>query len=77
MGKGVIDSRHKAWMGTTALSANDYSHEIIRHSDLIILIGHDVVRPFEPLHFSRHQGDSTRPKPCHVYWHSRLLEMQR
>lgn len=43
MGKGVIDSRHPAWMGTTALSASDYSHEIIRHSDLIVLIGHDVV----------------------------------
>ena len=31
MGKGVVDSRHEAWMGTTALSASDYSHEIIRH----------------------------------------------
>jgi acetolactate synthase-1/2/3 large subunit len=44
MGKGVIDSRDPAYMGTASLSANDYCHEMFAHSDLIIMVGHDVVR---------------------------------
>lgn len=43
MGKGVIDERHPLFLGTAALSANDFLHNAIRHADLIINIGHDVI----------------------------------
>ena len=43
MGKGVIDERHPLFLGTAALSANDFLHNAIRHSDLIINVGHDVI----------------------------------
>ncbi len=65
----MIDSRHEAWMGTTALSASDYSHEIIRHSDLIVLIGHDVVRgPLPP---------RRSPRPARAPWENPLLQTSR
>ena len=43
MGKGVIDERHPLFLGNAALSANDFLHQAIRHTDLIINVGHDVV----------------------------------
>ncbi|KAK9840915.1 hypothetical protein WJX81_000140 [Elliptochloris bilobata] len=43
MGKGVIDSRNKMYVGTAAISNGDYIHHAIDHADLIILVGHDVV----------------------------------
>ncbi len=43
MGKGVIDERHPLYLGTAALSANDYLHCAIDKADLIINVGHDVV----------------------------------
>lgn len=43
MGKGVIDERHPLYLGTAALSANDYLHCAIDRADLIINVGHDVV----------------------------------
>jgi acetolactate synthase-1/2/3 large subunit len=43
MGKGVIDERHPQYLGTAALSSNDYLHEASRDADLIINVGHDVV----------------------------------
>lgn len=43
MGKGVVDERHDRFLGTAALSDNDYVHCAIERSDLIINIGHDVV----------------------------------
>lgn len=43
MGSGVIDERHPLFLGTAALSANDYLHDAIEKSDLIINIGHDVI----------------------------------
>ena len=43
MGKGVIDERHPLFLGTAALSANDFLHNAIRHADLIINVGHDVI----------------------------------
>ncbi|MGB3468998.1 MAG: acetolactate synthase large subunit [Cyclobacteriaceae bacterium] len=43
MGKGVIDERHDYYLGTAALSDNDYLHEAIDKSDLIINVGHDVI----------------------------------
>lgn len=43
MGKGVIDERHPLYLGTAALSANDYLHCAVDRADLIINVGHDVV----------------------------------
>jgi len=43
MGKGVIDERHPHFLGNAALSANDFLHRAINHTDLIINVGHDVV----------------------------------
>lgn len=43
MGKGVIDERHKRYLGTAALSSNDFVHAGIDAADLIINVGHDVI----------------------------------
>ncbi|MFK7996810.1 MAG: acetolactate synthase large subunit [Granulosicoccus sp.] len=43
MGKGVIDERHPRFIGTAALSDNDYLHCAIERADLIINVGHDVI----------------------------------
>lgn len=43
LGKGVIDERHPQYLGTAALSANDYLHCAIERADLIINVGHDVI----------------------------------
>ncbi len=43
MGKGVIDERHERYIGTAALSDNDYLHCAIERADLIINVGHDVI----------------------------------
>lgn len=42
MGKGVIDERSPCYLGTAALTENDFLHRAISRSDLIISIGHDV-----------------------------------
>lgn len=43
MGKGVIDERHENYIGTAALSADDFLHRAIEAADLIINVGHDVI----------------------------------
>jgi len=43
LGKGVIDERHPQYLGTAALSDNDYLHCAIERADLIINVGHDVI----------------------------------
>jgi len=43
MGKGVVDEFSDKYLGTAALSENDYIHCAIDRSDLIINIGHDVI----------------------------------
>lgn len=43
MGKGVVDESHPLFLGTAALSDNDYIHCAINKADLIINIGHDVM----------------------------------
>ncbi|MBS9524526.1 acetolactate synthase large subunit [Litoribacter alkaliphilus] len=43
MGKGVIDERHEQYLGTAALSSNDFLHAGIEDADLIINVGHDVI----------------------------------
>ncbi len=43
MGKGVVDERHPQFLGTAALSNNDFLHCAIDRADLIINVGHDVI----------------------------------
>jgi len=43
MGKGVVDERHERYIGTAALSDNDFLHCAISRADLIINVGHDVI----------------------------------
>ncbi len=43
MGKGVVDERQETFLGTAALSEEDYLHFAVQRSDLIINVGHDVV----------------------------------
>lgn len=43
MGKGVVDERHPEFLGTAALSSNDFLHCAINRADLIINVGHDVI----------------------------------
>jgi len=41
MGKGVIDERDPNFLGTAALVRNDYIHDVIASSDLIINVGYE------------------------------------
>lgn len=43
MGKGVVDERHSEFLGTAALSSDDFLHCAINRADLIINVGHDVI----------------------------------
>ena len=43
MGKGVVDEHHPQYLGTAALSADDYLHCAIEKADLIVNVGHDIV----------------------------------
>ena len=54
MGKGVIPEDHPLYLGTAALSDNDYLHCAIDRSDLIVNIGHDVVE--KPPFFMKRGG---------------------
>ena len=54
MGKGVIDERHKLYLGNAALSSNDPLHCAVERADLIINVGHDVVE--KPPFFMDHDG---------------------
>ncbi|MFW5450594.1 MAG: acetolactate synthase large subunit [Methylophagaceae bacterium] len=60
MGKGVIDERHEAYLGTAALSDHDYLHCAIDRADLVINVGHDVIE--KPPFFMEEGG----PKVIHV-----------
>jgi acetolactate synthase-1/2/3 large subunit len=54
MGKGVVDERSPHFIGTAALSADDFVHDAIRRADLIINVGHDVIE--KPPFFMQHGG---------------------
>ncbi len=43
MGKGVVNEDHPQFIGTAALSDNDFLHCAINRADLIINVGHDVI----------------------------------
>jgi len=42
MGKGAIDERHPRYLGTTALSEGDYTHDALDAADVVLMIGHDL-----------------------------------
>ncbi|CAA6823245.1 MAG: Acetolactate synthase large subunit (EC [uncultured Sulfurovum sp.] len=54
MGKGVVDEFHPLYLGTAALSDNDYLHCAIDRADLIINVGHDIIE--KPPFFMREGG---------------------
>lgn len=54
MGKGVIGEHHPLYVGTAALSDQDYLHCALDRADLIINIGHDVIE--KPPFFMQHGG---------------------
>jgi len=54
MGKGVIDESHPYYLGTAALSKDDYLHCAIDRADLIINVGHDVTE--KPPFFMEKEG---------------------
>ncbi len=43
MGKGIVDERNPLYLGTAALSQDDFLHEAINAADLIINVGHDTI----------------------------------
>jgi acetolactate synthase-1/2/3 large subunit len=54
MGKGVVDERHPLFLGTAALSTEDYLNRAIETADLIVNVGHDVIE--KPPFFMEPQG---------------------
>ena len=61
MGKGIIDERHELYLGTAALSDDDFLHEAISKADLIINVGHDIIE--KPPFFMR---STDKRKVIHV-----------
>lgn len=43
MGKGVENESSELYLGTTALSDNDYVHCALNYADVVIVVGHDTV----------------------------------
>lgn len=54
MGKGAIDERHRRFLGTTALSSDDYTHDALDAADVVLMIGHDLSE--KPPFFMKHGG---------------------
>ena len=54
MGKGAIDERHRRFLGTTALSSGDYTHDALDAADVVLMIGHDLSE--KPPFFMKHGG---------------------
>ncbi|MEM9103779.1 MAG: acetolactate synthase large subunit [Pseudomonadota bacterium] len=68
MGKGVVDERSPYYLGTAALSSDDYVHCAIERADLIINIGHDVIE--KPPFFMEEGGT----KVIHVNYKSAQVD---
>lgn len=68
MGKGVLDESLPQFIGTAALSDNDYIHCALERSDLIINIGHDVIE--KPPFFMEHGGK----KVIHMNFSSAIVD---
>ena len=70
MGKGVIEGKHELFLGTAALSDNDYLHCAIDRADLIVNVGHDVIE--KPPFFMEHGKDKT--KVIHINFNSAVVD---
>jgi len=68
MGKGCVSENRRQFIGTAALSSNDYIHCAIERSDLIINVGHDVVE--KPPFFMEHGGK----KVIHINFSSAIVD---
>ncbi|MFW5440398.1 MAG: acetolactate synthase large subunit [Methylophilaceae bacterium] len=68
MGKGCVSENRKQFIGTAALSDNDYIHCAIERSDLIINVGHDVVE--KPPFFMEHGGKQV----IHINFNSAIVD---
>lgn len=68
MGKGVVNENCPQFIGTAALSDNDYVHCAIDRSDLVINVGHDVVE--KPPFFMEHAGR----KVIHINFKSAIVD---
>jgi len=68
MGKGVVDERSSQFIGTAALSDNDYVHCALEHADLIINVGHDVIE--KPPFLMEQQGK----RVIHVNFKSAVVD---
>ena len=52
MGKGAVNGNSDLYIGTAALSSDDYVHLASDHADLIIAVGHDTVEEATLYHAS-------------------------
>jgi len=68
LGKGVVDENHPLYLGTAALSANDFLHRAVERADLILCVGHDVVE--KPPFFMRPGG----PKVVHINFSPAMVD---
>ena len=68
MGKGTVSGASEFYMGTAALSAQDYVHKAIEQADLIITIGHSTIEK-PPFIMER-----TNLKVLHVGYQSATVE---
>jgi acetolactate synthase-1/2/3 large subunit len=55
MGKGVVSEALPQYIGTAALTANDYIHPIIDMADLLIVVGYDIVE--KPTNYRHNHPD--------------------
>jgi len=69
MGKGVVNENHPLYIGTAALSADDFVHCAIAAADLIINVGHDVIE--KPPFFMDKTG---RQKVIHINYLSAAVD---
>lgn len=56
MGKGAVDERMNEYLGTTALSDEDFVHHMAKQADLIIMVGHNESEK-PPMMLCVHQQD--------------------
>lgn len=68
MGKGVVDERNPKFLGTAALSSDDYIHCAIDRADVIVNVGHDVVE--KPPFFMEENGKTV----IHVNYKSATVD---
>ncbi len=61
MGKGVVDERNSSYLGTAALSADDFVHLAVEEADLLVNVGHNVVEK-PPFIMGRNGGRENRER---------------